>query len=34
MISTSPIRTSCVVRQDDVERAVQALHGAFGLDAS
>jgi aspartate kinase len=34
MISTSPIRTSCVVRQDDVERAVQALHGAFGLDAA
>jgi aspartate kinase len=32
MISTSPIRTSCVVRQHDVERAVQALHSAFGLD--
>jgi aspartate kinase len=33
MISTSPIRTSCVVARADVERAVQALHTAFGLDA-
>jgi aspartate kinase len=32
MISTSPIRTSCVVALPDVERAVQALHTAFGLD--
>ena len=32
MISTSPIRTSCVVARSDVERAVQALHTAFGLD--
>ena len=31
MISTSPIRISCVVRSDQVERAVQALHTAFGL---
>ncbi len=31
MISTSPIRISCVVRADSVERAVQALHSAFGL---
>jgi len=31
MISTSPIRISCVVRADAVERAVQALHTAFGL---
>jgi aspartate kinase len=31
MISTSPIRISCVVRADQVERAVQALHTAFGL---
>ena len=31
MISTSPIRISCVVRADDVERAVMALHTAFGL---
>jgi aspartate kinase len=29
MISTSPIRISCVVRGDDVESAVQALHEAF-----
>jgi aspartate kinase len=32
MISTSAIRISCVVREADVERAVQALHTAFGLD--
>ncbi len=31
MISTSPIRISCVVRADRVEDAVLALHGAFGL---
>ena len=31
MISTSPIRISCVVRSDEVERAVQSLHTAFGL---
>jgi aspartate kinase len=33
MISTSAIRTSCVVREDQIERAVQSLHSAFGLDA-
>ncbi len=32
MISTSSIRISCVVREDDVERAVQALHRAFRLE--
>ena len=31
MISTSTIRISCVVRADQVEKAVQALHYAFGL---
>ena len=31
MISTSPIRISVVVRQDDAERSVIALHRAFGL---
>jgi aspartate kinase len=31
MISTSAIRISCVVREDDVEQAVQALHDAFSL---
>ena len=31
MISTSPIRISCVVRADRVEDVVLALHGAFGL---
>jgi len=32
MISTSTIRTSCIVRTDDVERAVRCLHAAFALD--
>jgi aspartate kinase len=31
MISTSTIRTSCIVRTDDVERAVRCLHTAFAL---
>lgn len=31
MISTSPIKISCVVRRDDGERAVNALHEHFGL---
>ncbi len=33
MISTSEIRISVVVRAEDVTRAVQAIHTAFGLDA-
>jgi aspartate kinase len=32
MISTSTIRISCVVGEDDVERAVRGLHAAFDLD--
>ena len=32
MISTSAIRISCVVREGEVERAVQALHATFELD--
>ena len=32
MISTSAIRISCIVREADIERAVQELHTAFGLD--
>jgi aspartate kinase len=32
MISTSPIRISCVLRAGRVEDAVQALHDAFGLE--
>jgi aspartate kinase len=32
MISTSAIRISCVVRSQQVENAVAALHTAFGLD--
>ncbi len=31
MISTSPIRISCVVRGDNVAAAVQGLHDAFAL---
>ncbi len=31
MISTSPIKISCVIRADHVPAAVTALHGAFGL---
>jgi len=31
MISTSPIRISCVVRAEAVDEAVRALHEAFGL---
>jgi aspartate kinase len=32
MISTSPIRITCVVRTDEVDAAVQALHRAFELE--
>ena len=32
MISTSPIRISCVVRAADVENGVRALHSAFELE--
>jgi aspartate kinase len=31
MISTSPIKISCVIARDRVEAAVRALHGAFEL---
>jgi len=31
LISTSTIRISCIVREEDVERAVRALHRAFQL---
>jgi aspartate kinase len=31
MISTSPIKISCVIARDQVERAVRALHAAFEL---
>jgi aspartate kinase len=33
MISTSPIRISCVVRREDGERALRCVHSRFGLDA-
>ena len=32
MISTSPIKISCVIDRDRIEQAVRALHGAFELD--
>ena len=31
MIATSPIRVSCVIRADDAERAVRAIHRRFDL---
>ncbi|MGA1324635.1 MAG: aspartate kinase, partial [Candidatus Nanopelagicales bacterium] len=34
MISTSEIRISVVVRENDLEKAVKAIHSAFGLDDS
>jgi aspartate kinase len=33
MISTSPIKISCVIRADEVQPAVRALHTAFDLGA-
>ena len=33
LISTSPIKVSCLIPRDDVERAVRALHAAFALGA-
>ncbi|HQG55344.1 MAG TPA: ACT domain-containing protein, partial [Thermoleophilia bacterium] len=32
MISTSPIKISCVIAKDRVDEAVRALHTVFGLD--
>ncbi len=32
MISTSPIRISCMIRKDNTEMAVKALHQAFSLE--
>jgi len=34
MISTSTIRISCIVAEENVEPAVRALHTAFGLDGA
>jgi aspartate kinase len=34
LIATSEIRTSCVVAEADGVRALQAVHGAFGLGGS
>ena len=33
LISTSPIKVSCLIPRSDVEKAVRALHAAFSLDA-
>ena len=33
MISTSEIRISIIIREDDLERAAKAAHTAFGLDS-
>jgi len=33
MISTSEIRITCIIAEDDVERAAQSLHRAFRLEA-
>jgi aspartate kinase len=33
IISTSPIKISCVIRADQVPEAVRVLHSAFGLEA-
>jgi aspartate kinase len=32
MISTSPIRVSCVIRREDADRALRAVHTRFGLE--
>jgi aspartate kinase len=32
MISTSPIKISCVISKDRVDESVRALHTVFGLD--
>jgi aspartokinase len=34
MISTSPIKISCLVDRADVERGVRGLHEAFSLSAA
>jgi len=34
MISTSSIRISCVIRAEDADRAVRAVHQRFGLDGA
>ena len=34
MISTSPIRISCVIRKQDGDRALRAVHTRFGLDGA
>ena len=34
LISTSPIKVSCLIARSDIERAVRALHAAFQLGES
>jgi aspartate kinase len=33
MISTSPIKISCMIARDEVHTAVRALHDAFELES-
>ena len=33
IVTTSPIKIACHVAREDVERAVQVLHDAFGLSS-
>ncbi|HPB32581.1 MAG TPA: ACT domain-containing protein, partial [Candidatus Sumerlaeota bacterium] len=33
MISTSEIKISCVIREEDLDRAVQAIHDELELEA-
>ena len=32
MISTSPIRISCVISKNDIQKAIEALHDEFIID--
>jgi aspartate kinase len=34
MISTSEIKTAVIVKESEIEKAAQAVHTAFGLDAA
>ena len=34
MISTSEIKTAVIVKEEDIEKAAEAVHAAFGLDAA
>jgi aspartate kinase len=34
MITSSEIRITCIIAEDDVEKAARALHGAFRLEVT